>query len=91
MTLKMPDQDEIHATLFSLCLECARPSWRFQLLFNAEERKLLGYGINTFMSQRQTNLLANELSNRYGVRVQHGHDAQASRPMQAGTLRGGNG
>jgi hypothetical protein len=61
------DQDEIHAMLFSLTLECARPSWRFRALFSAQERQLLGFAINTFMGQRQHNQLMNELDRRYGA------------------------
>lgn len=75
------DQDETHAMLFSLTLECARPSWRFRFLFNARERQLLGFAINTFMGQRQNNLFMAELERRYGS---GGLDGNAAQAMQAG-------
>ena len=48
-------QEEIDAMLLHLTLECARPSWRFKALFNAQERQMLGFAINTFMGVRQHN------------------------------------
>lgn len=60
------DHDEIDAMLLHLTLECARPSWRFRFLFRARERQLLGFAINTFMGQRQQNLLMRKLDERYG-------------------------
>lgn len=60
------DQDETDAMLLHLTMECARPSWRFRLLFGARERQLLGFAINTFMGQRQQNLLMRKLDERYG-------------------------
>ncbi len=71
------DQDEIDAMLFSLTLECARPSLRFRLLFGAQERQLLGFAINTFMGQRKNNLLMHELSRRYGQNAYPGTPTQA--------------
>jgi hypothetical protein len=71
-------QDEIDAMLLDLTLECARPSWRFRLLFGAQERQLIGFAINTFMGKRQHNLLMAELDRRYG---HHGTANQA--PTQA--------
>jgi hypothetical protein len=59
-------QEEIDAMLFKLTLECARPSWRFRALFSAQERQLIGFAINTFMGQRQHNLLMAQLDQRYG-------------------------
>lgn len=69
------DQDETHAMLFRMSLECARPSWRFRLLFGARERKLMEYSINTFMGERQKNLLMHELDRRY---LNHGNAGQAT-------------
>lgn len=63
----MIDQNETDAMLLHLTLECARPSWRFRLLFGAKERQLLGFAVNTFMSQRQENLLMHKLDSRYGI------------------------
>ena len=51
--------------LFNLTLECARPSWRFRLLFSARERQLLGFAINTFMGNRHHNQFMRELEQRY--------------------------
>jgi hypothetical protein len=62
----IPQRDETEAALWRLVLEVARPSWRFRMLFSAHERQLLGFAINTFMSQRQQNLLMGELDRRYG-------------------------
>jgi hypothetical protein len=59
------ERDEIDARLFSLTLECARPSWRFRLLFGARERQLLGFAINTFMGNRHHNQFMRELEQRY--------------------------
>lgn len=73
--MPMIDQDEVHATLFSLTLECARPSWRFRALFNAHERQLIGFAINTFMGERQKNFLMHELDRRY---LNHGNAGQAT-------------
>jgi hypothetical protein len=47
-------QDEIDAMLLDLTLECARPSWRFRLLFGAQERQLIGFAINTFVAALRT-------------------------------------
>lgn len=76
----MTDQAEIDAMLLDMVLECARPSWRFRLLFSARERQLLGFAINTFMGQRQSNLLLAELERRYG---RYGYGANANPPPQA--------
>jgi hypothetical protein len=84
MNTMMPDQDEIDAMLFSLTLECARPSWRFRFLFGARERQLLGFAINSFMGQRQQNLLMNRLDQRYG---NHGQNSGPQEAQQAGVPR----
>ena len=75
-------QEEIDAMLLDLTLKCARPSWKFRLLFNARERQLLGFAINTFMGQRQTNLIMNELDRRYG-RSNLGQCGQAAQAQSA--------
>jgi hypothetical protein len=59
------ERDETDMMLFSLTLECARPSWRFRLLFGARERQLLGFAINTFMGNRHHNQFMAELERRY--------------------------
>ena len=71
------EQDEIDAMLFSLTLECARPSWRFRMLFSAQERQMIGFAINTFMGQRQHNLLMAKLDQRYGWKGSGGEAQQA--------------
>lgn len=73
------EQEEIDATLLDLTLECARPSWRFRFLFGTRERQLLGFAINTFMGQRQHNLLMAKLDQRYGS-----HPGIAEQAGQAG-------
>ena len=74
------DQDDIQAKLLNLTIECARPSWRFRLLFGAMERQLLGFAINTFMSQRQQNMLINELDRRY---CNYGRGSPGAQEQQA--------
>lgn len=73
------EQEETDAMLLDLILECARPSWRFRLLFGTRERQLLGFAINTFMGQRQHNLLMAKLDQRYGS-----HAGIAEQAGQAG-------
>lgn len=77
-------QNEIDAMLLDLTLECARPSWRFRLLFSTRERQMLGFAINTFMGQRQSNLLMAELGRRFGRNV---YNADAGSAPQSGALR----
>jgi hypothetical protein len=60
------EQDKIDKQLLHLLLECARPSWRFRMMFDASERQMMQFAINTFMSKRSENLLMNELERRYG-------------------------
>jgi len=60
------ERDETDTMLFNLVLECARPSWRVRLMFNARERQLLGFAINTFMGNRHHNQFMAELNGRYG-------------------------
>ena len=59
------ERDETDTMLFNLVLECARPSWRFRLMFNARERQLLGFAINTFMGNRHHNQFMAELNGRF--------------------------
>jgi hypothetical protein len=59
------ERDETDEILFSLTLECARPSWRFRLLFGARERQLLGFAVNTLMGTRHHNQFMRELEQRY--------------------------
>lgn len=79
------DQDEIDARLLDLTLECARPSWRFRLLFSAHERQLLGFAINTFKGQRNANLFIHELERRYGPNL--GRNTGGGEAAQVGTAR----
>lgn len=79
------DQDEIDEQLLHLTLECARPSWRFRMLFSAAERQLLGFAINTFKGQRQTNFLMQELERRYGPNL--GRNTVSGEAQQAGASR----
>lgn len=74
------ERDETDTMLFDLVLECARPSWRFRLLFNASERRLLGFAINTFMGNRHHNQFMAELERRYGPGGLAGNDGS----MRAG-------
>jgi len=59
------ERDETDTMLFNLVLECARPSWRFRVMFNARERQLLGFAINTFMGNRHHNQFMAELNGRF--------------------------
>lgn len=79
-----PDyQDEIDAMLFRMSLDCARPTWRFRLLFGKRERQTLGYAINTFIGVRHKNMFMAELDKRYGNFGRSGEATQAGVPAGA--------